>query len=226
MKFTFRRKKKSKQNSPLVIGGPGIGRRTTFPDKVNDRIYERLETEGYTYERLKSESERYDVRRVTLPSSVEQNLKFTDFINSLNVDHSNYLVRYSDIPIFETAMSVPMGEQLREYILSYGYLGYGYVEFFGINSKQMENSDMVKETKYLHKCFDKTKDLIAFENQGDGNYYLVDKEDNVYNYLSSRDKFTPMGIKLFDYIIKRISDCKDTTEPKPQLILDEYCNIN
>lgn len=132
------------------------------------------------------------------------NQKFIDFIDSHNVDNSSFCVQNSDIPFFEAEMSVHIGPQLRAYILNFGYLGYEFVEFFGINSKMMEKSTMVKETIYLHKYFCKTNDLIAFENQGDGDYYLVDKNDNMYNYFSSRDELTPLNIKLFDYIMDRI----------------------
>lgn len=132
------------------------------------------------------------------------NQKFNEFISSHNVDHSSFCVQSTDFSLFESEMLVPMGEQLGEYILTYGYLGYEFVEFLGINSKMMENSTMVKETKYLHKYFDKTNGLIAFENQGDGNYFLVDKNDNMYNYLSSCDELKVLNMKLFDYIMDRI----------------------
>lgn len=131
------------------------------------------------------------------------NQKLIEFINNHNVDYSQFCVRSSDIPTFESEMSVPIGEQLKEYILTYGYLGYEFVEFFGIINKLMEKSDMVKETKYVHTYFDKTKNLIAIENQGDGDYYLVDKDDNVYNYFSSRDELMPLNVQLFDYILDR-----------------------
>lgn len=132
------------------------------------------------------------------------NQKFNEFISCHNIDHSSFCVQSTDFSFFESEMLVPMGEQLREYILTYGYLGYEFVEFLGINSKMMENSTMVKETKYLHKYFEKTNGLIAFENQGDGNYFLVDKDDYMYNYLSSCDELKVLNMKLFDYIMDRI----------------------
>ena len=44
-----------------------------------------------------------------------------------------------------------MSSQLREYLLSYGYLASGSVELYGINSRQKMDSDMIRQTRYLHE---------------------------------------------------------------------------
>lgn len=130
-------------------------------------------------------------------------MKLIEFINSHDVDYSNNCIEASDIPIIEAYVSVLFGAQLKEYILNYGFLGYKYIDLFGVIKKMMERSDMVAETQYLHNYSPKTKDLIAIEDQGDGDFYLVDSEDTVYRYLASRDELTKLDIKLFDYIVKR-----------------------
>ena len=129
------------------------------------------------------------------------NLK--EFINSHNVEYSNNCIDNSEIPNLESLMSVTFGEQLKEYLLNYGYLGYEFVELFGINKKAMDRSDMVKETQYLHSWFPITENLIAIEDQGDGDYCLVDKDDSVYHYFSSINALTKTTLKLFEYILER-----------------------
>ena len=126
-----------------------------------------------------------------------------EFINSHDVDYSSSLVSENKIAEFENDMDVKIGNELKQYILTYGYLGYKYIEFYGINSRQGSNSDMIKTTQYLHAYFEKTKHYIALEDQGDGDYYLVDENDIVYRYLSSRDEITNTNISLFDYIMER-----------------------
>ena len=90
--------------------------------------------------------------------------------------------------------------------LGNGYLAYEYAELYGINSIQLMESDMIKETKRLHELFQKTANLIIIENQGDGDYYLVDSNDNVYEYISDIDELTDVKMSLFDYILNRFTE--------------------
>ena len=103
-------------------------------------------------------------------------------------------------------LGITFGSELKEYILEYGYLAYEYAELYGINSIQLMESDMIKETKRLHELFQKTANLIIIENQGDGDYYLVDSNDNVYEYISDIDELTDVKMSLFDYILNRFTE--------------------
>ena len=78
-----------------------------------------------------------------------------------------------------------------------------YVEFFGMNPRQGLKSDLIEQTLYMHKYFPATSDLIAIDNQGEGDYYLVDSEDVVYEYDTSLKQLRKTALKLFEYIVER-----------------------
>ncbi|MCD7822654.1 MAG: SMI1/KNR4 family protein [Oscillospiraceae bacterium] len=129
-----------------------------------------------------------------------------EFVHNKDVDFTKNLIGKSDIRAVEKELGVKIGSQLEEYLLEYGYLGFESVELYGVNSRQKLKSDMVTQTLYLHKYFRKTKPYIAIESFGDGDYRLVDPDDNVYRYISDGDDLTSTGKKLFDYILERFEE--------------------
>lgn len=135
-------------------------------------------------------------------------MELKEFIKSNNVDFTKNRIGKTQINDLEKAVGVEFGAEVVEYIYKYGYLGFEEAELYGVNSKQMLDSDMIKQTTYLHKYFPKTKKLVAIENKGDGYYILVDTEDNVYEYISEEDKLIKTETKLFQYILKRFEDIK------------------
>lgn len=126
-----------------------------------------------------------------------------EFIKSNDVDYSFNRITIDMISNFENKVNVSFGEQLKKYIVEYGYLGYKHIELFGINNYQGINSDMVNKTLRLHENFDKTRGLIAVEDQGDGDYYLVDSNDMIFRFVSANNELVPQKIDLFEYILKR-----------------------
>lgn len=127
------------------------------------------------------------------------------FISNNQVDYSNNTINKDMIKQAEKMVSVHFGKELTEYLLKYGYLGYKHVEFFGINRTQGLESDLVKQTSYMHEQFPVTSDLVAIENQGEGDYYLVDSSDNVYEYDTNEKRLRKTGNKLFDHILQRFA---------------------
>ena len=125
------------------------------------------------------------------------------FIEENEVDKTTNLVDESVIAEAEGQLQVTFGTQLKQYILKYGYLGYEYAELYGMNSNENLKSDLVEQTKYLHKYYPETKNYIAIENQGEGDYYLVDQSDMVFEYDTDMEKMTSIGCTLFEYIVKR-----------------------
>lgn len=122
---------------------------------------------------------------------------------------SNSLIDAKAVSIIEDITGVKVGKQLVEYMTTYGYLIYDSIELYGITARQeVKDSDLVKQTLYLHKYFPSTKGYIALENQGDGDYYIVDSTDTVYEFISEQNKLVETGLKLFDYIIKHFEDAK------------------
>lgn len=98
------------------------------------------------------------------------------------IEFSKNLITEKDLELCEKEMEVVFGAKLKEYVLDYGYLAKDDVEFYGINSKQLLNSDMVKNTISLHKEFEETKDKVLFASFIDSIYYLVDKDDMVFKF--------------------------------------------
>lgn len=130
-------------------------------------------------------------------------MNLDEFIKNNQVECTEHVISEADIPVMETMCNAKFGPQLKQYLLSYGYLAYGFIEFYGINRKQGFQSDMVAQTKYLHHYFPNTEGCIAFEDQGDGDYYLVDSNDMVYRFFSSEVAMEPQAMKLNDYILQR-----------------------
>lgn len=126
-----------------------------------------------------------------------------DFIKNNEVDYSYNRASEKLLKEIETKIGTSFGKQLKQYILDYGYLGYKYIEFFGVNNFQGLNSDMVAKTKRLNELFQKTKGLIAIEDQGDGDYYLVDSNDSVYRFVAANNELVSQNMDLFEYILQR-----------------------
>lgn len=133
-------------------------------------------------------------------------MSLKEFVKNNDVEYTKNLVGVDDISDIEETLGFSFGGELTKYILKYGYLAYKHIEFYGINSKQMSDSDMVKQSLYLHDYFPKTKDYIALENVGDGYYALVSENDDVYEYSSEEDSMRNTGLKLFDYILERFQE--------------------
>ena len=129
-----------------------------------------------------------------------------EFIENNDVDYTKNLIQESFVEIAEKETECKFGPDLRKYILLYGYLGFEDVEFYGITSNQGIASDMICQTKYIHKYFEKTRSYIALENLGEGDYVLVDCEDNVCEYDTEGGEVISLNLKLFEYILKRFSD--------------------
>ena len=125
------------------------------------------------------------------------------FVVQHNVDYSNCRIDVSMLEQAEKVTGIKFGNELSTYLLKYGYLGFEYIELYGINSLQGLKSDLVTQTKYMHQYFPDTSSLIAIENQGEGDYYLVDSEDNVYEYDTNTRQLRMTSLKLYEYILKR-----------------------
>ena len=129
-----------------------------------------------------------------------------EFVEKNNLEKCKNLIKVEQLNNIEKEIKIKFGNELKKYILEYGYLAYEYIELYRINSKQGIESDMVKQTLYLHKYFPKTINYIAVENLGDGNYHIVDNKDNIYKYISEEDKIVDMQLKLFKYIMNRFNE--------------------
>lgn len=126
-----------------------------------------------------------------------------DIVKSRNVDFSTNRINIRQLSDYEKQMGVVFGEQISDYITEYGYLGYDFIEFYGINAAQGFNSDMVVKTTWLHSAFPQTKGLTAIEDQGDGDYYLADENDDIYRFMAETDELSKTQLKFNDYVLER-----------------------
>lgn len=130
------------------------------------------------------------------------------FVAQNEVEYSDSLIEASDITKIENAIGVSLGNELKTYILTYGYLAYKFSELYGVTARQLLDSDLVKQTLYLHSYYPETSSLIAIENQGEGDYYLVDADDNVFELDTELKRLIPTSKKVFEYIIQRFESIK------------------
>lgn len=127
------------------------------------------------------------------------------FIQSHDVDYSKTPANDSIVKNAESKLGVKFGPQLYKYLTQYGYLGYEHVEFHGITKQQGLNSDMVKDTLKVHKLSSNTRNMVVIENQGEGDYFLVDSKDKVYEFDVNMGKVVPTKYSLFRYIEYRFN---------------------
>ena len=119
------------------------------------------------------------------------------------MDSTPNLISEEDLAEVEKAVGAAFGPELRRYILEYGYLGYEFLELYGVNSIQRLDSDMVTQTLHLHEYFPATAGYIAIEGDGEIGYWLVDSGDSVFEFDLDSQEVKPTGKKLFDYIAGR-----------------------
>ena len=155
------------------------------------------------------------------------------------IEYTKNTINLSDMEEYEKAIGVKFGNELIDYITNYGYLAYKHIEFYGINSKQKLDSDLIKQTIYLHENYEITKSYIAFENIGDNIYTLIDENDNVYEIDLVSNDINNIGLKLYEYVFKKYNETadrinnvidsiseqiKDTSVPK--ILTCPICNAN
>lgn len=130
-------------------------------------------------------------------------MTISDFVCNHDVDFAADSPNTDLVNKAELVIGVKIGKQLNQYLLEYGYLGFESVEFYGVNAKQGLSSDLVTQTIYLHKYYADTRDYIALENCGEGDYALVDSFDRVYIFQTETCKLINTGETLFEYILSR-----------------------
>lgn len=130
--------------------------------------------------------------------------KLKEFVEKNGIEYTKNIVSEPELYMLKAQFNLKFGNELTYYILNFGYLAYESVEFYGINSRQGVKSDMLTQTIYLNKHFPCTKNLIALENIGEGEYYLVDSKDKIYQFISEENKLNEINLTLIEYIIKRL----------------------
>ena len=136
-------------------------------------------------------------------------MNLDSFIKTHDIMTADDRISESMIGDIEAAVGQPLGPQLRDYLLRFGFLLFEDVEFYGVNIRTLHNSDLVKQTNYLHQYFPKTLNLIAIENKGEGHYVLVDSSDFVFDYRSETDELSRTGTTLYEHILSRFQEAQE-----------------
>lgn len=86
-----------------------------------------------------------------------------------------------EIEQFEKELSIKLGKEYRSFLKEFGTLEIEYFEFYGIYGSNTTLPSAIHATKYARKNIKNfSKDLIVFYEVGDGSFYCVDKNDNVF----------------------------------------------
>lgn len=64
------------------------------------------------------------------------------FVKNNECDYTRNIISLEALKMTEETIGIKFGNQLSEYLLKYGYLGYKSVELYGMNSNQGLNSDL------------------------------------------------------------------------------------
>lgn len=129
-----------------------------------------------------------------------------EYVKKNGVEYSDSLPNNDMLTLAEKELGLVFPKELKDYLLDYGYLICGSIELYGMTARQGLKSDLVTQTKYLHKYYEKTKDLIALENQGEGDYYLVNAQGEIVEFDSETEELIEQGIKFEQYLIKRFEE--------------------
>lgn len=122
----------------------------------------------------------------------------------LNLERSKNLISKDFLNEVEDILHFKFGEQLKKYLLDYGYISFGSTEFNGMNSLQAMDSDLIKDTLGLRGLSNLTNQYVVIENIDNHNLVLCDKEDKTYSATSDdlvSYKITPLNKTLFEFII-------------------------
>lgn len=143
---------------------------------------------------------------------VEKEQDLFSFIEKHKVDYSSNRITEDFIPELEKKLGVKVGTQMKDYLLNYGYLGYEYLEFLGINSVQGFESDMVKKTERLYSAHESLRDFLVIEAEEHDSWYIVDSNDRVFRLDLEQRELWPENKDLFAFIWKRFCEiaCEKT----------------
>lgn len=110
----------------------------------------------------------------------------------------------------ENQLNFKFGQQMRHYLLQYGCLSFGYVEFEGISSLNKLESGIIFETESAKDIDTRLDGCVVIRYIEDLGYALVDSEDNVYlQLMACSEPPKPMNMKLEEYIIYVFEEVKE-----------------
>lgn len=133
-----------------------------------------------------------------------KNISLKEFVEKHNVEFSSDRVDKAFLYEVKKKLGVAISRQLKDYLLNYGYLAYQHLEFLGINSKQLWESDMITTSVKLHQKYDVTQGLLAIKKDDGEVYHLVDGLGFVYSFVPSENRLLAVYQDVNTYIMNTI----------------------
>lgn len=105
-----------------------------------------------------------------------------------------------DIENFENNLSLKLGEEYKSFLLEFGTLEVEYLEFYGFTKNEESSLNAQKITKEHRKSVENfPKNLLVFFDAGDGSYYCVNSNDEVFRCIYNRCSKLDVTFKKFLY---------------------------
>ena len=141
-------------------------------------------------------------------NNTEDFMKLKEFVIKNKCDFASdaKLVSENFLKKIEQELGVVFGPQMKTYILKYGYLGYSHRELFGINNIQQLQSDMCKQTIFMHEKYPQTQKMILLEKPDKTIFVIADYNDNIYIFDSKKDNLKKTEQDVNTYIIESFSE--------------------
>ena len=110
-----------------------------------------------------------------------------------------------EIAKFEQELSTTFGDEFRTYLKEFGCISIDYLEFYGICGGNDKIPSAIHATKAMRKHITALPiNLVVFYEIGDGSFYCVDNDDEVF--FCEYDRCTKANQKFKDFLFKTIGE--------------------
>jgi hypothetical protein len=114
----------------------------------------------------------------------------------------------ADIELIERELSITLGNEYKSFLTEFGTLEVEYFEFYGIFKDNKSLPSAIYATKYAREKIENfPKNLIVFYETGDGSFYCVDQEDNVF--LCNYNRCNSIEKSFKEFIFEKIGTLLD-----------------
>ncbi len=108
-----------------------------------------------------------------------------------------------EIEEFEKELSIKLSDEYKSFLQEFGTLEIEYFEFYGIYFDSNSLPSAVYATKYARENIEKfPKNLIVFYEIGDGSFYCVDENDNIF--LCNYNRCNPIRKSFKEFIFEKV----------------------
>jgi hypothetical protein len=106
---------------------------------------------------------------------------------------------------YEKELGVTFGQEFKTYLKEFGCISVDYLEFYGICGNNDKIPSAIHATKSMRKHLPTLpNNLVVFYEIGDGSFYCVDENDEVF--LCEYDRCTKVNQTFKDFLFKTIEE--------------------